>query len=73
MSAHAPINYRLPFAFENRNDHDPPADSFNEFQHYVDLRMCAYGSNHPGGANFCMGDGVSGFLIPDTNQSVLRA
>ena len=37
LSAYAPINYRLPFSYDGRAGHDPPADSFNAFQYYVDL------------------------------------
>ncbi len=73
MSAYAPINYRLPFSFAGRFGQNPPADSFSAFQYYVDLRMCAYGSAHPEGANFCFADGSLRFFISDTDLSVLRA
>ena len=73
MSAHAPINYRLPFSFSDRAGKSPPADSFNDFQAYVDLRLCAYGSEHPAGANFCFADGSLRFLTSQTEQAVLRS
>jgi prepilin-type processing-associated H-X9-DG protein len=73
MSAHAPINYRLPFDYGSRDGRDPPASNFAQFQHYVDLRVCAYGSNHPDGANFCLADGSVQFLSSVTPPSVLVA
>jgi prepilin-type N-terminal cleavage/methylation domain-containing protein/prepilin-type processing-associated H-X9-DG protein len=73
MSAHAPINYRLPFAFAGRAGQNPPADTFVAFGSYVDLRMCAYGSEHSGGANFCFADGSTRFLDSDTDIAVLGA
>ena len=73
MSAYAPINYRLPFSFAGRGGQNPPADSFSQFQQYVDLRLCAYGSEHVGGANFCFADGSTRFLVSETELSVLRA
>ena len=74
MSAYAPINYQLPFSFSNRTGQDPPADTEAAFQaNYVDQRLCAYGSCHPGGANFCYADGSVAFLPSDTELAVLRA
>ena len=73
MSAFASINYRLPFSFAGRAGQNPPADSFNAFQAYVDMRLCAYGSEHPGGANFCFADGGTRFLVSQTDLTVLRA
>jgi prepilin-type N-terminal cleavage/methylation domain-containing protein/prepilin-type processing-associated H-X9-DG protein len=73
MSAHAPINYELPFPFAARNGQSPPAASFADFAHYSDLRMCAYGSGHPGVANFCFADGSTRFLATQTDLAVLRA
>lgn len=73
MSAHAPINYRLPFSFAARGGRNPSAGSFSEFQYYVDLRLCAYGSEHPGGANLCFADGSTRFLPSQTALAVLKA
>ena len=72
MSAHAPVNYRLPFGYDGRSGQSPPADTFADFQHYVDLRLCAYGSEHPGGANFCFADGSLRFLANETDLNLLR-
>jgi prepilin-type N-terminal cleavage/methylation domain-containing protein/prepilin-type processing-associated H-X9-DG protein len=74
LSAYAPINYRLPFGYDARGGQDPPADSFADFQHYVDLRLCAYGSEHlGGGANFCFADGSLRYLAADAEHEVLKA
>jgi prepilin-type N-terminal cleavage/methylation domain-containing protein/prepilin-type processing-associated H-X9-DG protein len=73
MSAYVPINYRLPFDFGHRANQNPPATSFAEFDKYSDMRVCAYGSNHPGGANFNFIDGSTRFLTSQTEQSVLVA
>ncbi|MBL9124297.1 MAG: DUF1559 domain-containing protein [Planctomycetaceae bacterium] len=73
LSAFAPINYRLPFAYAERAGQSPPADSFNAFQAYVDRKLCAYGSEHPGGANFCFADGATRFLNTQTDLKVLAA
>lgn len=72
MSAHAPINYRLPFSFADRGGQDPPANSFSQFQTYVDRRMCAYGSGHPGGVNFAFADGSVRFTADHLSMELLR-
>jgi prepilin-type N-terminal cleavage/methylation domain-containing protein/prepilin-type processing-associated H-X9-DG protein len=73
MSSIAPINYRLPFAYEGRSGQTPPADSFGAFQHYVELRICAFGSNHPDGANFVFADGSLQFLSSETDLHAFQA
>ncbi len=69
MSTVVPINYRLPFAFSE----GPSAVSFADLSHNAELRLCAYGSNHPGGANFAFADGSLRFLASDTEELILRA
>lgn len=73
MSAFAPINYQVPFDIAHRAGQTPPADSAKAFEHFEDMRLCAYGSGHPGGANFCFVDGSVEFLISETELKVLRA
>jgi prepilin-type processing-associated H-X9-DG protein len=73
MSAYAPINYRLPFSYDARSGQTPPADSFSAFEHYSDLRVCAFGSEHVGGANFCFADGSLRYLVTETDLDALRA
>ncbi len=73
MSALAPINYRLPVPFADRGALDPPATSFAQFQDFVDRRVSAYGSNHPGGANFCFADGSVRFLNGCLEHTLLKA
>src|SRR5262249_35418122 len=54
----APINYQMP------PDGDISA---------LDNRACAFGSGHPGGANFAFADGGGRFLSDRTSLDTLRA
>ena len=72
LSSYAPVNYTLPFDFNHRAGASPPANSDSDFEYYIDLRVCAYGSNHPGGANFAMGDGSVRFLSETIPLVTLR-
>ena len=51
LSAAVPINYRM-----------PPGLSGAALNDAYDLRICAFGSMHPGGANFALGDGSVTFI-----------
>ncbi|HUT11569.1 MAG TPA: DUF1559 domain-containing protein [Thermoguttaceae bacterium] len=73
MSGHAPINYRLPFGYDNRLSACPPAGSRQDFAYYEDLRFCAWGSRHAAGANFAMVDGSVRFLDDELPLAILQA
>jgi prepilin-type N-terminal cleavage/methylation domain-containing protein/prepilin-type processing-associated H-X9-DG protein len=73
LSSYPPINYRLPFSFAQRAGAVPPADSAAAFKYYIDLRVCAYGSNHPQGANLALADGSVRFFSEHLELAILRA
>ncbi|ADV62183.1 hypothetical protein Isop_1599 [Isosphaera pallida ATCC 43644] len=70
MSTHGPINFRLGFNNANRPSNINSAADFAPFDA---LRVCAFGSQHPGGANFALADGSGRFLKDSIASSVLRA
>ena len=71
LSAAVPINYRLPFTPESASSADPPVTDGVSLAHHGDLRLCAFGSSHPGGANFVFADGSLQFLDESLNLDVL--
>ncbi len=69
FSTLAPINYRIPFDFDNKGGVDQTAFVSD----YEAPRVGSYGSQHPGGAQFCMGDGNVRFIGENVSLVVLRA
>ena len=61
LSSLVPINYQV-----------PPSAKVGDPWTIVN-RLCAYGSGHPGGANFALADGSVRFLSDQTSLSMLRA
>ena len=73
MSGFAPLNYRLPFCYADRLHVDPPLETSCAFERFEDLRICAFGSEHPGGATFAFADGSVRFLDEALPVSILRS
>ena len=73
LSSYSPINYRLPFSYGERAGASPPANTSDDFKYYIDLRVCAFGSSHPGRANLAMADGSLRFVSESIPLVTLRA
>jgi prepilin-type N-terminal cleavage/methylation domain-containing protein/prepilin-type processing-associated H-X9-DG protein len=61
LSAAVPLNYRVPL------------DSGPQNWAWEENRLCAYGSEHPGGANFALADGSVRFIADDITFEALQA
>ena len=73
LSGYAPINYAIPVPYANRASLNPAAGNVNQFYYYADFRLCAFGSCHPGGANFAAADGAAHFVNDSMKLDVLQA
>jgi prepilin-type N-terminal cleavage/methylation domain-containing protein/prepilin-type processing-associated H-X9-DG protein len=61
LSSAVPLNYRVPLG------------SGEQDWTWEENRLCAYGSEHPGGANFALADGSVRFIADDITLQVLQA
>jgi prepilin-type N-terminal cleavage/methylation domain-containing protein/prepilin-type processing-associated H-X9-DG protein len=80
LSGYATINYGTPAAYVPPPPLPPPLITpppppvpWGDFLPYYQLRLCAFGSGHFGGANFCMVDGSVHFVSQAMALETLQA
>jgi prepilin-type N-terminal cleavage/methylation domain-containing protein/prepilin-type processing-associated H-X9-DG protein len=72
MSSFGTINYRLPFHFGNKPGSISGAASFDSSTEVV-RRLCAFGSQHTGGAQVALVDGSVRFLSENIDTTTFRS
>ena len=73
LSSYAPLNYRVPGSYADRMAMAPAVGSSSAFSYYEDLRLCSFGSQHPGGANFATADGAIHFVNENIHPEIFQA
>jgi prepilin-type processing-associated H-X9-DG protein len=73
LSSAVPINFTLRFSPATGASAVPPASDSASFVYHDDRRLSAYGSNHPGTANFTFADSSSRALADTLPLDVLQA
>lgn len=76
-SGRATINYTVPKPYSppprNPGDPPPPPVPWSDFAFSYELRLSAFGSMHPRGANFSFGDGSVRFVSQNLDLITLQA
>jgi prepilin-type N-terminal cleavage/methylation domain-containing protein/prepilin-type processing-associated H-X9-DG protein len=72
MSSFGPINYRLPFNFANKPGSIGSAAAFDASLENI-RRLCAFGSQHAGGAHVALCDGSARFISENIDMNTFRA
>ncbi|MCC6491387.1 MAG: DUF1559 domain-containing protein [Pirellulales bacterium] len=73
MCAAVEINYQIPFSPAVASQASPAVTDGVSFSYYGDRRIGAFGSLHPGGANFAMADGSCSFVADSIPLDLLQS
>lgn len=72
LSSWAPINSSLPYNYANRPGSISTAADFDAAPESIN-RLCAFGSQHTGGAHFALVDGSARFINENVDRTLFRA